>query len=95
MDKEFIKRGFTQSIRNMHVQYSNTLITEVVGVPRQTACNRQMYLCRSCLFISLLRGFVIKYKLLEYAHFKTNILSHYYITHRSFLFASLKQLIDS
>jgi len=47
------------------------------------------------VFIYLLRGFVIKYKSLEYAHVKTNILSHYYTMHRSFYFAFLKQLIDS
>jgi len=51
MDQEFIKCGFTQSIWNMHVQYSSTLITEDVGVARKTACYRQIYLCRSYLFI--------------------------------------------
>ena len=51
-DQEFIKCGFTQNIWNIHVQYKNTIITEV-GVEKKTAWNMQIYLCRSYLFIYL------------------------------------------
>lgn len=51
MDQEFMKCGFTQNIWNMHVQCDNTIITEVVGVERKTAWNRQIqYIYVGCIY---------------------------------------------